>query len=99
MLGRIIIYTGDLKQQQVINPETLKLDKTQVLVDFKRFERTMIWQEFWYGNEYVGSDSEKPFFKIKKNNLSKNYKSPKELLTYLGAVKSEIIDPKKQEQG
>ena len=26
----------------------LKLDITQVLVDFKRFERSTIWHEFWY---------------------------------------------------
>ena len=29
----------------------LKLDLTPVLVDFKRFEHTMIWHEFWYGRE------------------------------------------------
>ena len=39
----------------------LKLDITQVLVDFKRFERSVIWQEFWYGK------------KIRKNNLKNQY--------------------------
>ena len=29
----------------------LNLDLTQVLVDFKRFERSMIWKEFWFGRE------------------------------------------------
>ena len=29
----------------------LKLDITQVLVDFNRFARAAIWQEFWYGRE------------------------------------------------
>ena len=33
----------------VITP--LKLDITQVLTDFRRFERTMIWKEFWFGKE------------------------------------------------
>ena len=44
----------------------LKLDLTQVLVDFKRFERSVIWYEFFYGSE---SDGElKP--KIFKNNTN-----------------------------
>ena len=29
----------------------MKLDITQVLVDWKRFERSMIWTEFWYGRD------------------------------------------------
>ena len=29
----------------------LKLDLTEVLVDFKRFERSAIWHEFMYGKE------------------------------------------------
>ena len=29
----------------------LKLDITQVLVEFNRFARAAIWQEFWYGHE------------------------------------------------
>ena len=28
-----------------------KLDITEVLVDFKRFARSTIWHEFWYGKE------------------------------------------------
>ena len=69
----------------------LKLDITQALVDHKYFERTMIWTEFWFGekNEY-----KKPIFRNKKHNLPKNYRSPNGLKTYLGSVKSEIIDPK-----
>ena len=30
-----------------------KLDIIQVLVDWKRFERTMIWREWWFGREAV----------------------------------------------
>ena len=71
----------------------LKLDITQVLVDFNRFERTMIWHEFWHGREteteYVPS-----IFKTRKNNLPKNYKVPNGLKRFLGAVKSEMMDPK-----
>ena len=28
-----------------------KLDITQLLVDFNRFARAVIWQEFWYGRD------------------------------------------------
>ena len=29
----------------------LKVDTTDVLVDFNRFAREVIWQEYWYGRE------------------------------------------------
>ena len=69
----------------------LKLDLTQVLVDFKYFERTMIWKEFWYGRDQEEGLHPK-IFNIKKRNLPKNYKSPNQLKTFLGAVKSELTD-------
>ena len=34
----------------------LKLDITQVLAEFRRHERTMVWQEFWFGK-----DQEEPY--------------------------------------
>ena len=71
-----------------------KLDITQMLVDFKRFERSMIWQEYWFDNENANDAKNEVIFKTKKDNLPKNYKSPKELTTFLGAVKSELMDPK-----
>ena len=71
----------------------LKMDLTQVLVDFKRFERSAIWHEFWYGREKV-EGYEPPIFKNQKSNLPKNYSTPKELKIYLGAIKSEIMDPR-----
>ena len=43
----------------------LNLDLTQVLTDFKRFERTMIWKEFWYGRENENG-RKIPMFKQKK---------------------------------
>ena len=47
-----------------------KLDITQVLSDFKRFERNMLWKEFFYGKE--NNDQYKPpLFKSKKTNLPK----------------------------
>ena len=69
-----------------------KLDLTQVLVDFRYFERTMIWKEFWFGRD--GENTLGPqIFKKKKSNLPKNYKTPNSLKTFLGAVKSELTDP------
>ena len=69
-----------------------KLDLTQLLVDFKSFERTMVWQEFWYGRKQEG-EYNPPIFKTKKDNLPKNHKTPKQLKCFLGAVRSEIMDP------
>ena len=71
----------------------LKLDLTQVLVDFKRFERSVIWHEFFYGSESDNEFNEK-IFKVSKTNLPKNYKSPEGLKTYLGSIRSELMDHK-----
>ena len=55
----------------------LKMDLTQVLVDFKKFERSIIWHEFWHGKQKEESLIQ-PIFKQQKFNLPKNYKIPKE---------------------
>ena len=68
-----------------------KLDMTQVWVDYKRFERSCIWTEYWYGRE----DQETtpvPIFKLHKTNLPKNYAVPDGLKTFLNSVKSELKD-------
>ena len=70
-----------------------KLDLTQVLVDFKYFERTMIWKEFWFGRE-DGNKIKQRIFRVKKRNLPKRYKTPNQLKNFLGAVKSELTDCK-----
>ena len=74
-----------------------KLDITQLLVDFNRFSRAVIWQEFWYGRnkdeEYI-----KPIFKSHKNNLPKNYSSPSGLKTMLSLIQSEITEPRNRNQ-
>ena len=69
----------------------LKLDLTQVLVDFKRFERSIIWHEYFYGSE-SNSEMRPKIFKSNKSNLPRNYKLPEGLKTYLGSIKSEIMD-------
>ena len=74
----------------------LKLEVTQVLKDFRRFERTMTVKEYLYGKEkdvtYV-----KPLLKQKKHNFPRNNKAPRGLLNYLAAVKSEMMGPKKKQ--
>ena len=71
----------------------LKLDLTQVLVDYRKFERSVIWHEFWHGrdkeNEYIP-----PIFRTEKMNLPKNYVVPEALKTFLCSVKSELLDPR-----
>ena len=73
-------------------PKTL--DMTQVLVDLKRFERTVIWNEFWYGKENKDTPAEQKIFKEQKSNLPKNYVTPGGIKNFLGAIKSDITDPK-----
>ena len=70
----------------------LKLDITQLLVDYKKFERSTIWHEFWFGRENGGEEYKPPIFKTNKRNLPKNYTVPIGLKTFLGAVKSELLD-------
>ena len=53
----------------------LKLDITQVLCDFKRFERTMIRREFFYGKDKENTNKP-PIFKSQKTNLPTNYQVP-----------------------
>ena len=69
-----------------------KLDITEILTDFRRFERSVIWKEFWYNNEDK-SKSSIPIFKRRKTNMPKNHKTPNALKTFLSAIKSEIMDP------
>ena len=39
-----------------------KLDMTQVLTDFKKLERSLIWHEFWYGRDDQESERKMPVF-------------------------------------
>jgi hypothetical protein len=71
----------------------LKLDITQILTEFRRFERTMVWYEFWFGRRTEES-YKPPIFKAKKSNFPRNYRAPRGLQDFLAAVKSEIMDPK-----
>ena len=70
----------------------LKLDITQIIVDFRKFERTMLWREFWYSQEQNG-ERKPSIFKTNKTNLPRNHKTPKALKDCLAAVKSDLMDP------
>ena len=75
----------------------LKLDITEVLVDFNRYSRALIWHEFWHGKE-EDTEYSKPIFKQKKNNLPKNYNPPSGLKTFLNSIRSEIMDPRNRNE-
>ena len=49
----------------------LKLDLTQVLVDFTKYERSMVWKEFWYSKEDKSDNYKPPIFKENKTNFPK----------------------------
>ena len=74
-----------------------KLDITQILVDFNRFARSAIWQEYWHERESE-NQLNKPIFKKKKNNLPKNHTTPAGLKTFLNSIKSEIMDPRNRDE-
>ena len=43
-----------------------KLDFTQFLADFKRFERNMVWKEYFFKQD-EDTEYTPPIFKLKKN--------------------------------
>ena len=71
----------------------IKLDITEVIVDFNRFARAAVWQEYWYGKE-KDENYQNSIFKTKKVNLPKNHSTPAGLKICLSSMKSEIMDPK-----
>ena len=69
----------------------LKLNLTQVLVDYLKFERRMIWQEFW--SNYTSAKYIPPIFKKNKTNLPTKHPTPQPIKVMLSSAKSEIMDP------
>ena len=65
--------------------------------NFNRFTRAAVLQEYWYGKE-KDDNYQKSIFKTKKNNLPKNHSTPAGLKTFLSSMKSEIMDPKHQNE-
>ena len=56
----------------------LKLDITEVLVDYNRFARAAIWQEYWHGRE-KDEMYKKPIFKTKKKTYQKTTQLQRDL--------------------
>ena len=71
----------------------IKLDITELLVDFNRFARAAIWTEYWFRRE-TDETYLPPIFKSKKSKLPKNHSSPSGLKTMLNSIRSEIMDPR-----
>ena len=69
----------------------LKLDLTQVLVDFRKFERSVLWHEFWH-NQEIETETKSRIFKSSKTNLPPKNNTPENLKVFLSSVKSEILD-------
>ena len=59
----------------------LKLNLTQVLVEYQKFERTMLWTEFWANQPQ--QDFKPPIFKKVKTNLQTKHPTPAGLKTFL----------------
>ena len=70
-----------------------KLDITQIEVDLKRLERSVVWKEFFHGKEQLETQGER-IFKTKKTNFPKNYHVPEGLKTFVNSLRSEIQDPR-----
>ena len=69
----------------------LKLNLTQLLVEYQKFERTMLWTEFWANQPK--QDFKPPIFKKVKTNLPRKHHTPAGLKAFLNGVKSEMQDP------
>ena len=55
----------------------LRLDITQILTDFRRHERSIVWKKFWHGKENY-MKYKPPMFKQKIHNFpQKNIKHQK----------------------
>ena len=74
-----------------------KLDITQTLVEFRKYERTLIWHEFHYGSEN-NSELEEQIFREEKTNMPTKYSVPEGLKAFLSAIKSEIQDPRNRNE-
>ena len=71
-----------------------KLDITQTLADFRKYERADIWHEYHYGKEKNNKEPNDIIFREEKTSLPKNYSIPEGLKVFLSAIKSEIQDPR-----
>ena len=71
----------------------LSVNLSNVLVDFKKFERKTKWREFFYG--VTDQDYTPPIFKTEKTNLPKSHATPRPLQVFLNTVESNIQNKSK----
>ena len=64
-----------------------------MLVDHKKFERKVVWHEFWHGKESEQTQKE-IIFKSTKTNLPRDHQSPQGMKDFLSSIKSELMDPR-----
>ena len=70
-----------------------KVDFTKLLVEFKYFERSLLWKDYW-SNQPPQEEEYKPgIFKKKKSNFPKDHHPPKALKDFISATRSELEDP------
>ena len=62
-----------------VKPSSINL--SNILTDFKKFERKIKWQEFFSGQE--NPDYTPPIFKQEKTNLPRNHPTPRPLKVFL----------------
>ena len=80
-------------------PRHKGVNKSELVADFSRYERSLKWKEYFFQDELQESDDEiytegdqgpKDLFKKKKFNLPQT-KSPTALSDYLGGLRSDIL--------
>ena len=59
------MYSKYLEEINLPTYLTIKIEITNILVDWKIYEQSMIWTEFWYGKETTDTKQKK--FQKKKN--------------------------------
>ena len=72
-----------------VTPSSFNL--SEILLDFRKFERKVKWKEFWYihGDGETLKDYVPPIFKSEKTNLPRN--TSKEVDSFISGVRGEII--------
>ena len=68
----------------------MKINLSNILTDFKRFKRKMLWHEFFHDND--NSDYKAPLFKTEKSNYPKNHSHPRGLEVFHHSVENFIMD-------
>ena len=68
-----------------------KVDNTLLLAEHKKFERTILWRQFWADRDSTQNNTI-PIFNLNKTNFP-NLKPAESLTMFLGSIKSDIMNP------